>query len=154
MKIAGLVAVALCIGAAGAFFGAQFLANLRGSAQAATIQKPRPTYFAQLNDIIVSVPPAPGQPATSYVDFGIQFATHDPNAVTAFTSLQPIVQSKILSVLMAQTGQSLQDQSTRAEIALQCLDIANAVVEKNANFTTNPFADGYITNLVVQDDGG
>jgi flagellar basal body-associated protein FliL len=153
-KTVVIVILAVVIGAGGALGGTQLLSNLRSSAQAATIHKVPPTYFAQLDDIVVSLPPQTGQPATSYVNFGIQFATHDPNAVTAFGALQPIVRSKILSVLMAQTAQGLQDQATRGDIVLQCLDIANTVVEKNANFITTPFAGGYITDLVVQDDGG
>ncbi len=113
--------------------------------------KPQPLFFADLSDVVVSIPPQTGAPATSYVEFGIQFATHDQNAVTSFGTFQPIVKSEIINLLMNETSSALQDPQVRSGLIQNCLDIANGVMVKNTNSTTPPFTAAYITNLVVQD---
>jgi hypothetical protein len=102
------------------------------------------------------MPPAVGEPVDSYVDIRIQFATHDQKAVDAFTALEPIVKANVLALLMAQSTAGLQSDPFRSAIIAQCLQIANATVEKNANYQAPPFINGYITNLMVQssDCGG
>jgi flagellar basal body-associated protein FliL len=152
LKLAGVAVVALGVGTGAAFGVMHFLGGTVTSAHAATQapQKAAPIFFAQLDDITVSMPPEAGQPADSYVDIGIQFSTHDQKAVDAFTTLEPIVKANVLALMMAQNTQGLQSEPARSAIIAQCLDIANNVVEKNANYQTAPFINGYITNLMVQ----
>ncbi len=113
---------------------------------------PKPLLFAELDNVVVSIPADVGQPATSYVQFGIQFATTDPDAVTAFTSLLPIVKADVINLVMNETQKTLQDPATRTKLAANCLAISNQVIEKNTDLKpANPFTAAYITNLVVQD---
>jgi flagellar basal body-associated protein FliL len=113
---------------------------------------PKPIYFAQLGDVVVSVP-ADGSDgaATTYVQITLQFSTFDQNAVTTFTNLQPIIKAQIINLLMAQTAKALVDPNTHAALAKDCLDISNQVLDASANYTPpNPFTAAYITNLVEQ----
>jgi flagellar basal body-associated protein FliL len=126
-------------------------AGVKKSAAAAAPAHPQPLYFADLSDVVVSIPPQTGAPATSYVEFGIQFSTFDPNAVTNFGTYQPIVKSEIINLLMNETSAALQDPKVRTGLIQNCLDIANSVMMKNASSPTPPFTAAYITNLVVQD---
>jgi flagellar basal body-associated protein FliL len=113
---------------------------------------PKPIYFAQLADIVVSVPTDTNDSSNAYVQMTIQFSTFDQNAVTTFTNLEPIIKSQIISLLMAQTAKSLIDPGTHAALTKQCLDISNHVLNASANYNPpNPFTAGYITNLVEQD---
>jgi len=115
-------------------------------------QPPRPIYFAELSDVVVSVPADTGDSSSSFVQFDVQFSTYDPNAVATFSTLQPIIKSDIINLLMDETGKSLQDPATRESLAKNCLAISNTVLAHNANYTPpNPFTAAYITNLVVQD---
>jgi flagellar basal body-associated protein FliL len=112
---------------------------------------PKPIYFAQLNDIVVSVPAGTDDPTSSYIQITLQFSTFDQNAVTTFTNLQPIVKAQIINLLMAQTAKSLTDPSTHDALSKNCLNIANKVLNTAANYTPpNPFTAAYITNLVEQ----
>jgi flagellar basal body-associated protein FliL len=154
LKFAGTAIVAAGIGA-GATFGVLQVTGHK--ATAAAIAKPaaappKPVYFADLSDITVSIAPDTGQPATSYLEFGIQFATGDQNALTTFDELQPIIKSDIINLLMNETSHALQDPQTRADLIKSCLDISNNVLARNANYAPPPpFSAAYITNLVVQD---
>jgi len=151
LKTAGIAVVALGVGMGGALGAMHFLGGTVASAHAETPpQKSGPILFAPLDDITVSIPPAAGEPPDSYVDIGIQFATHDQKAVDAFTALEPIVKANVLALLMAQNTESLQSEPDRSAIIAKCLDIANSVVEKNANYQSAPFIGGYVTNLMVQ----
>jgi len=151
LKTAGIAVVALGVGMGGALGAMHFLGGTVASAHAETPpQMAAPIYFAPLDDITVSMPPAAGEPADAYVDIGIQFATHDQKAVDAFTALEPIVKANVLALLMAQSTAGLQSEPSRSAIIAQCLQIANATVEKNANYQAPPFINGYITNLMVQ----
>jgi flagellar basal body-associated protein FliL len=123
-------------------------------AQAAALPLPPPKqiYFADLSDITVSIPPDSGEPATSYVEFGIQFSTYDQNALTTFDEMQPIIKSDIINLLMNETSRGLQDPQTRADLLKSCLDISNTVMAHSANYPPPPpFSAAYITDLVVQD---
>lgn len=151
LKTAGIAVVALGVGMGGAVGAMRFVGGTVASAHAATpTKKASPIFFAPLDDITVSIPAAAGEPADSYVDVGIQFATHDQKAVDAFTALEPIVKANVLALLMAQSTAGLQSEPSRSAIISQCLEIANNVVEKNANYQSAPFIGGYITNLMVQ----
>ena len=113
---------------------------------------PKPILFAELDNVVVSIPADAGEPATSYVQFGIQFATTNADAVTQFGALQPIIKADIINLMMNETQKTLQDPATRAALAKNCLGISNGVLAASANFTPpNPFSAAYITNLVVQD---
>ena len=112
---------------------------------------PKPIYFANLSDVTVSIPPETGAAATSYVAFSVQLSTSDQNAMMTFEELQPIIKSAVITLLMNETSQSLQDPQTRVDLTKGCLHIANDVLARNASFTpSNPFSSAYITNLVVQ----
>ena len=113
---------------------------------------PKPVYFATLTDVTVSIPPTTGAPATSYVDFSVQLSTYDQNALVPFEELQPIIKAAVITLLMNETSQSLQDPQARVDLTKGCLHIANDVVDRNASYSpSNPFGSAYITNLVVQD---
>lgn len=116
------------------------------------VAPPKPILFASLSDVVVSVPDDAGDPPSSFVQFGVQFSTYDEKALTSFAAVQPIIKSDIISLLMTETGKSLEDPATRATLAKDCLDISNNVLARNANYTpAKPFNAAYITNLVVQD---
>lgn len=145
----GIALVVLGGGVGGAVV---FLHHGSKTAAAKPVAPPKPIVFAELDNVVVSIPADVGQPATSYVQFGIQFATTDPDAVTAFTSLLPIVKADVINLMMNETQKTLQDPATRSKLAANCLAAANEVLEKSAGFKPmNPFTAAYITNLVVQD---
>ncbi|HEY1858056.1 flagellar basal body-associated FliL family protein [Acidocella sp.] len=154
---AGIVVVAIAIGA-GAMFGAmRFLpmnraAHAQSTATTADPAHPKAIFFADLSGIVVSVPPQAGAPATSYVQIGMQFATYDERAVASFTTFQPIIKSAVINLLMSETSAALQDPTTRAALIQNCLDAANSVLAKDAGDRTDkPFTAAYITDFVVQD---
>ncbi|HTJ90741.1 MAG TPA: flagellar basal body-associated FliL family protein [Acidocella sp.] len=151
---AGVIVLAIAIGA-GATFGVMHFLQTHGAAHArdtAKTEHPKPIYFADLSSIVVSVPPQAGAPATSYVQIGMQFATHDERALESFNTLQPIIKSQVINLLMNETSAALQNPTTRAELIQNSLNVANAVLAKDAGKAgDNPFDAAYITNLVVQD---
>jgi len=111
----------------------------------------RQIYFADLSNITVSIPPQANAPATSYVEFGIQFSTYDQNALTRFTTLEPIIKAEIINLLMSKSSAELQDPKVRSDLIQNCLDISNDVLVKNGAATAPPpFNAAYITNLVIQ----
>lgn len=114
---------------------------------------PKPIYFAELDDLVVSVPAdSSGDSGQAYVQFSVQFASTDKNAVSTFAALQPIAKAETINLLMSQTAKQLMDTSTHAKLVANCLAIANEVLNKNADYTPpNPFTAAYITNLVEQD---
>jgi flagellar basal body-associated protein FliL len=154
---AGVIVLAIAIGA-GATFGVMHFLQTHGAAHAHETAKtgddahPKPIYFADLSSIVVSVPPQAGAPATSYVQIGMQFATHNERALESFNALQPIIKSQVINLLMSETSAALQNPTTRAELIQNSLNIANEVLAKDAGKAgDNPFDAAYITNLVVQD---
>ena len=113
---------------------------------------PKPLFFATLTDVTVSIPPTTGAAATSYVNFSVQLATYDQAALVTFDELQPIIKAAVITLLMNETSQSLQDPQTRVDLTKSCLHIANEVLDRNASYNpADPFGSAYITNLVVQD---
>jgi flagellar basal body-associated protein FliL len=150
----GGIVVALAAAGVGGTMGAMSYLHHRAALAAAkpVVAAPKPIFFAELADVVVSVPTASDDPTSAFVQFAVQFSTYDPNAGATFSALQPIIKSEIISLLMNQTGKSLQDPATRAALAQNSLAIVNTVLARNANFTpANPFTAAYITNLVVQD---
>ena len=153
---AGIVVVAIAAGA-GAMFGAMHFLSMNRPAEAHSTPTrtdpahPKPIFFADLSDIVVSVPPQAGAPATSYVQIGMQFSTYDQRALANFTTFQPIIKSEVINLLMSETSAALQDPTTRAVLIQNCLDAANSVLAKDAGSTDKPFTAAYITNFVVQD---
>jgi flagellar basal body-associated protein FliL len=112
---------------------------------------PKPIYFAQLADVVVSVPADTSDPTSSYIQITLQFSTFDQNAVTSFTTLQPIIKAQVINLLMTKTAKSLIAPAEHDALSKNCLDIANKVLNTDANYTPpNPFTAAYITNLVEQ----
>ena len=156
---AGVIVLALAAGA-GAMFGVMRFLPMGGAAiHAQDTAKstedsahPKPIFFADLSSIVVSVPPQTGAPATSYVQIGLQFSTHDERALESFNTLQPIIKSQVINLLMSETSTALQNLTTRTELIQNSLDAVNDVLAKNAGAGSDkPFDAAYITNLVVQD---
>jgi flagellar basal body-associated protein FliL len=148
---AAVVAVSL-LGAGGTFAAMHFLhLGSQKPAQKAVVLPPKPILFADLSGLVVSISPQTGQPPTSYVQFGIQFATTDPNALTSFDAVQPIIKSAIINLLLNETSAQLQDPTTRTTLTTSSLAIANSILLKNGYAAPAPFTAGYITDLVVQD---
>jgi flagellar basal body-associated protein FliL len=145
-----VVAVVLLGGGIGSVF--VFL-SMHHSSTAANSAPPPPKliYFAELADLVITVPADSGDATPTYVQMTLQFSTFDTNAVTVFTNLQPIIKAEIIELLMGKTAKSLMDPSTHNELNKACLGITNQVLNKAANYTPpNPFTAGYITNLVEQ----
>ena len=117
----------------------------------AVVAAPKPILFATVANVVVSVPDNSGDPPSAFVQFAVEFATTDPNAVTAFAGVQPIIKSQIISLLMTETGASLQSPANRATLTQNCLKDANEVLAHSASYTAPAFTAAYITNLVVQD---
>jgi flagellar basal body-associated protein FliL len=154
LLIAGgiVLALAACVGATIGIMKFVYPAAIGEAAATPVKVAAKPLFFASIDDVTVSVPPDSGDPATSYVEFGMQFATHDQHALETFSRLQPIIKADIINILMSETTQSLQDANARAALIQSCLKVANDVLSKEASYTpANPFTAGYITNLVVQD---
>lgn len=161
-KILGMVVVAvvsLLIGSGGTFGIMTFLHHGASATAPVVPVKPKPvpvvvkpTLFASLSDITVSIPPQPGAPATSYVLFSIKFSTTDQGALVAFDEMQPIIKSAIITRLLNETTQSLQNQQTRNDLMVSALNIVNGILAKNLSYNPpNPFTAAYIANLVTQD---
>jgi flagellar basal body-associated protein FliL len=152
LAIAGGVVVAIGAGIGGTFAAMELLGHHEKAAAAPAPVVPKMIYFADLPDIVVSLPPEPGQPATSYVDIGIQFATSDDKVLPNFTNYQPIIKADIINLLMAETGDALQQPQVRAALIQNCLDVVNNVLKaNNAAGKMPPFNSAYITNLVIPD---
>jgi len=154
LAIAGGLLLSVGLGVGGTLAGTALLTKHSGATQVAAKQPPapKPIYFATLPDLVVSIAPAQGQAATSFVQFGVQFSTYDQNALAVFDQLQPIIKADIISLLMNETGTDLQDPRTRIDLAKSCLDLSNTILSNKAGYTpAAPFNAAYITNLVVQD---
>jgi flagellar basal body-associated protein FliL len=149
-----LVVFAVAASVGGTFGAMEYMHHAAIPAASADSPKPvaKALYFATLSDITVSIPPENGTAATSYVEFSVQLSTYDQNALVTFEELQPIIKSAVITLLMNETSQSLQDPATRVDLTKGCLHIANDVLSRNASYSpANPFTAAYITNLVVQD---
>lgn len=145
--IAG-VAVVLLGGGGAAYV---LLGHSHSAAAAHKPPPPKPILFADLSDLVITVPADTGDSTAAYIQISLQFATTEPGAVTAFANLQPIVKAQIITLLMGKTAKALMDPATHDALSKSCLAIANTVLDKSAGFTPkSPFSAVYITNLVEQ----
>ncbi len=156
LTLAGVVVVAVAAGVGGTLGVLRILPHgspgAPASANKIAAAASRQIYFADLSDITVSIPPQAGAPATSYVEFGIQFSTYDPRPRSpASPHWSPIIKAEIINLLMSKTSTALQDQNVRSDLIQNCLNISNDVLVKNgAAAAPPPFNAAYITNLVIQ----
>lgn len=153
--MAGVVVLAVAAGVGGTLGVTRFLPHGQAGAAVATRKAAdapaRQIYFADLSDITVSIPPQAGAPATSYLEFGIQFSTYDQPALTRFAALEPIIKADIINLLMSNTSAALQDPKVKSDLIQNCLDISNGVLVKDgAAAAPPPFNAAYISNLVIQ----
>ncbi len=151
--ICGISSIVL-MGAGGTLAAFKFMShkNMGTSPVSASAVPPKLIFFNDVLDITVSISPDQNTPPTSFVQIGLQFSTYNAAAIVSYVQLQPIVKAEIISTLMTQTTTELSDIHARALLIKSCLDISNAVLEKNANFKSAPaFSAAYITNLVVQE---
>jgi len=150
MKKIILIAVAAVVLLGGGIGGVFAYLSLHHPKSAAKIL-PKPIYFAQLGDIVVTVPADANDPTSTYVQITLQFSSFDTNALTSFDNLQPIIKSQVIALLMAMSAKELMDPASHDAISKSCLTIANQVLNKAAAYTPpNPFTAAYITNLVEQ----
>ncbi len=150
MKKIILIAVTAVVLLGGGIGGVFAYLSLHHPKQAAKTL-PKPIYFAQLGDIVVTVPADTSDPTSTYVQITLQFSSFDTNALTSFDNLQPIIKSQVIALLMEKSAKELMDPATHDALSKSCLTIANQVLNKAANYTPpNPFTAAYITNLVEQ----
>jgi len=149
--IIGVAAILLLGGGGAAAYFLLLAPHAKQTAAKPPPPKPKPLLFAELSDLVASIPPDTGQPASSYMSMSIQFATTDAAAPAAFTGIAPIAKAAVISLMLAQTAKTITDPTTRAALAAACLKAVNQALTQNANYTPpNPFTAAYITNLVVQ----
>ena len=100
-----LIAVAAVVLLGGGIGGVFAYLSLQHHAKpVAKVVPPKPIYFAQLGDIVVTVPADTSDPTTTYVQITLQFSSFDTNAITSFDNLQPIIKS---GGLFAEGGEAL-----------------------------------------------
>lgn len=167
--IIALVALLVLLGAGGGGAYFYFVKMKHPEKKVAVVVPPKPIIFAQMNNLVVSVPTtaptaansasnssdstdAGGSSNQAFIQLSIQFATTDPKAIDGFNALLPIIQAEIVNLLMKQTATQLMDPNTHNKLSLSLLAIANGVLNKNQSFNPpNPFTAAYITNIVQQD---
>jgi len=150
--VGGSALIALALGVGGTF-AVMTMTSHNGPKTAETRKPPAPIplYFADVPDIVVSIPDVAGDPPSSFVQFGIQFQTSDAQSVDHFNTLEPIIKSRIMDLLMQQTGATLQTEATRTSIEQKSLSLVNTALETRNYAQKPPFTAAYITSLVVQD---
>jgi flagellar basal body-associated protein FliL len=157
--IAGIVILVIAAGAGGTF---AFLKLYSPGAKAASLtkklQQPSPIYFAKLDNVVVSIPATASNPADAgdppssvFLQFSIEFETGDENQVNNFNIVEPIIEARILRLLMQENAQSLQNTNEQSKIEQASLNLANTTLETGHYAQTAPFSAALITNLVVQD---
>ncbi|HTQ71238.1 MAG TPA: flagellar basal body-associated FliL family protein [Acidocella sp.] len=144
-----LVIVLLLAG--GGAFAYLTLGHNYGTAQAAKPAKPAPIYFAELNDLVISIPDQAGDPPADFVDISLQFQTALPDQVQNFSTIEPIIRSQLIGLLMNQTAKTLADPAVRTQIQDQSLALVNNALLSRNYAQKPPFSASFITNLVVQD---
>lgn len=151
MKKIILIAVVAVILLGGGIGGAFLFLSAQHAGAAAKPPPPKPIYFANLTDLVVTVPADTGDSTPTYVQITLEFSSFDTNAVTTFGNLTPIIKAQVIDLLMTKTAKSLFDPATHDALSQSFLLIANQVLNKAANYTPpNPFTAAYITNLVEQ----
>ena len=148
--LAIVIVILLCGGGAAYYF--LFYHHSNGS-KTVHVEKPKPILFAELSNLVASVPKSSSDTSDQvYVQMSIQFATTDPKALVAFTTMLPIIQSKMLTLLMQQKADQLMNPQNHDSLSKSLLSVVNQVLDKNAGFTpADPFSAAYITNIVEQD---
>lgn len=116
-------------------------------------EKRQPILFAQITNLVVSVPQSSeNQSNQVYIELSVQFACTNPKAIVIFDNLLPIIQSKMVSMLMQKSAAQLMDPKTHQDLSKNLLFIANNVLENEGGFSpVVPFSSAYITNIVEQD---
>lgn len=165
--IAVVVAIILigAVGGGGYFYFFKLKHHSDGKTASAPMGPPKPLLFAQLSNLVVSVPQTGPDPASAgadaaaasppnqvFVQLSVQFATTAPKAVTSFNALLPIIQADMVSLLMKQTATELMNPDTHKQLSVDFLAIVNGVLAQNQYFKPqNPFTAAYITSIVQQD---
>jgi len=148
--IIGLAAL-LVLGGGGAAAYIFVLAPKGNAKTAKVAEKPKPLLFAEMPDLVASIPPDAGEPASSYLQMSIQFSTTDPNAETAFDSIEPIIKAQLIDLMLGQTGKTVIDPAARQALLAASLKVVNQALKKNIGYTPgDPFTAAYITSLVIQ----
>lgn len=153
------VIVVLAAGGGGAYY---YFFKMKHHETHAAPPPPKPIMFAQINNLVVSVPSVASSPSGSddsngpptqvYIQLSVQFSTTDPKAVDSFNTLLPIIQSEMVSLLMKKTAVDLMNPNTHAALNTAFLSIVNGVLAQNHSVPDkNPFSAAYITNIVQQD---
>lgn len=144
------VVALLCGGGAAYYF--LFMHHDKGT-KTVKIEKPKPILFAELSNLVVSVPKSASDSSDQvYVQMSVQFATTNPQAPVAFSTMLPIIQAKMLTLLMQQKADQLMNPQNHVALSKSLLSIVNQVLDESAGFTpSNPFSAAYITNIVEQD---
>lgn len=116
-------------------------------------EKTQPILFAQITNLVVSVPQSSeNQSNQVYIELSVQFACTNPKAIASFNNLLPIIQAKMVSMLMQKQAVQLMDPKTHQDLSKNLLFIANNVLENEGGFSpVAPFSAAYITNIVEQD---
>lgn len=145
------VIVLLCGGGGAAYYFLVY--NHKDGGKTVKIEKPKPILFAEISNLVVSVPKSATDLSDQvYVQMSIQFATTDKKAPASFTTMLPIIQSKMLTLLMQQNADQLMNPKNHNALSKNLLSVVNQVLDKSAGFTPqNPFSAAYITNIVEQD---
>ncbi len=137
----------LVLGAGG---GAAFMLMHRAPASAAAVA-PKPLYFADLSNLVVSVPSDGSGGDQVYIQISVQFSSYDQNAVTAFDTVSPIIKSQMIQFMMAKTAKDIMDPANQSSMSAAFLKIVNGAMSKAGPYSgTAPFLAAYITNLVEQ----
>ncbi len=148
--IIGLAALAV-LGGGGAASYVLVLAPHGNAKTAKAAVKPKPLLFAEMDDLVASIPPDTGEPASSYLSMSIQFSTTDPAAQEAFSSIEPIIKARLIDLMLGETGKTVIDPAARQALLAASLQAVNQALTKNMGYTpVNPFTAAYITSLVIQ----
>lgn len=141
--------VLLALGGGGAY--AYLTLTAKPGKHAASPPKPSPIFFAQLADLVVSIPDQAGDPPADFVDVTLQFQTGKEDQLANFSTIEPIIRSQLIGILMRQSAKTLSDPAVRQQIEQQSLEVVNAALQSRHYAQTAPFTAAFITNLVVQD---
>lgn len=153
IAIVAIVAVVVLLCGGGAAYYFLFYLHDNSGKAVAHKEKPKPILFAELSNLVASVPKSSSDLSDQvYVQMSIQFATTDPKAVAAFSAMLPIIQAKMLTLLMQQKADQIMNPQNHDSLSKSLLSVVNEVLDKNSGFTpSNPFSAAYITNIVEQD---
>lgn len=121
----------------------------------------KPILFAQINNLVVSVQQgqsdnenSSGENSSSsqvFIEISVQFSTNDPKAIDNFNAVLPIIQSKIVNLLMGETSEQIMNPNAQDSLSASLLAIANGVLNESQDFKPrSPFLHAYITNIVQQ----